>query len=148
MRTVETRDGMAGEPQDRADKAAENAALGAMPMHHVGMHRRQMPIGAPCRDEIHRADVALHREAMNAEREERAERGELPLLESAAGKGVADKPHPVPGLVLFARKIGDMAQDAADGRSYAMNDREGALTHLPGLQTNVTMRLSHSRKFD
>src|SRR6186713_274471 len=95
-----------------------------MPMHDVRLQFLDDLVSSMGRGDVARADMALHRRAPDAERQQTFHVAEQLFLERPAGRRIADDADGVAVRDLRFREVAHMPENAADRGAKAVNDAE------------------------
>ncbi len=134
MRRIEAGYARPGYPQKRAEQTGIDATLGAMTVQDVRLQLLDETVSSVRGGDVAGTDVALHRRAVDAERQLVRNLVEQFRFVFAAGGGVADDAHRMTGRHLCVGEIANVPEDAADGRAEAVHDPErfGHVAHAGG----------------
>src|SRR5690606_9400147 len=105
-----------------ADQQGKAAAFGAMPVQYIRLQASYVLVCPVEGCEIRGRDRAAHRYARQAERKLRPDGVEQLFLMGSAGRAVAQNADLMAGGAVFLDKIADVAENAADRRSEAVED--------------------------
>ena len=95
-------------------------------MHDIRSRGAKTPADGKERREIARVRKSVDRQAAEAERKMRRERGQRALRARAAGERIRDDAHLMPARGLLACEVEHMAKEAADRRSQHVDNPQGA----------------------
>lgn len=134
-------DGAGMGPQNPV-KARVKSALGALAMHHIGLQLPDQPRDQAENREIPHIRIAMHRQAMEPERQMGFELGQQRVAALASGHGIADDPDRVPARDEALHQIIDMPEQAAHRGAESQQDAQGALGFGHGLVLPACLRSS------